>query len=310
MKKSKWFVLVVLVVALGLVAGCASRAAKEVEVMREGPVVVEVAVTRTVQEASASAPAYAGGDEEKAWQAEGELERMIIRTAEMSLVVDDTDEALRELHALAKGHGGYIADSNRWLVDDRPMARVILRVSAESLDEVLEVIRGMAIKVENESISGDDVTEEYTDIQSRLRNLEATEKELLTLLTEIRENRGKAEEILAVHRELTAIRQQIESHKGRSQYLERMTALATVQVSIRSKAVPQSLVDKGWNPLVTLSKAVRSFLNLLEVFIDIGIYLVIYSPFVLVPVVIIWLLVRYARKRREQRKAAAAAKEQ
>jgi len=215
------------------------------------------------------------------------------------VVVEDTDEALRELHALAKLHDGYIADSNRWLVDDdTPMANVTLRVPAESLDEVLDVIRGMAIKVESENISGQDVTEEYTEVQSWLRNKEAYEKELLALLTEIRESRGKAEEILEVYRELTRIRGEIESLKGRSQYLERMTALATISVSIRPKEVPKALVETEWDPLVTLSKAARSFRNVLLVFIDIGIYLVIFSPFVIVPVVIIWLLVRRARRKK------------
>ena len=266
MKRKNWFAWITLAMALALVAGCAARASQVVEVI-----------------SAISA----------------ETERMIIRTASMSVVVEDTDEALRELHALAKLHDGYIADSNRWLVDDdTPMANVTLRVPAESLDEVLEVIRGMAIKVESENISGQDVTEEYTDIQARLGNLEAAEEELLALLTEAREMRWKAEDILAVHRDLTSIRQQIESLKGRSQYLERMTALATISVSIRPKEAPKALVETEWDPLVTLSKAARSFRNVLLVFIDIGIYLVIFSPFVIVPVVIIWLLVRRARRKK------------
>jgi len=317
MNRSKWFALIVLGVALAIVAGCAPRAA---QVVRETVVVeverpvdkgLEKAVTRVVAEAPAPREGYAGGDEELAWQGEGELERMIIRSANLSVVVEDTDETLHQLHALVKLHDGYIADSSRWLVDDdRPMATVRLRVPAESLDQVLDAIRDMAIKVENENTSGQDVTEEYTDLQARLRNKEAYEKELLALLTEIRESRGKAEEILEVYRELTRIRGEIESLKGRSQYLERMTALATIDVSIRPKEVPKALVETEWDPLVTLSKAARSFRNVLLVFIDIGIYLVIFSPFVIVPVVIIWLLVRRARRRKKRAKAAPSPEEQ
>ena len=303
MKRKKWFALITLAMALALVAGCAARAPQVVEAIKEIPV-ERVVVEREMAMPAAAPPAadagYAGtSDEEKARAIWAETERMIVRTASMSMVVEDTDEALRELHALAKLHDGYIADSNRWLVDDdTPMANVTLRVPAESLDEVLDVIRGMAIKVESENISGQDVTEEYTDIQARLGNLEAAEEELLALLTEAREMRWKAEDILAVHRELTAIRQQIESLKGRSQYLERMTALATITVSIRPKEVPKAVVEKGWNPLITVTKAARSFLNVLKGFIDVGIWLAIFSPFVLVPAVIIWLLVRRARRKK------------
>jgi len=307
MKRKKWFALITLAMVLALVAGCAARAPKVVEVFQEIPVEKVVVEREVAKPAPAFLPPaeYAGADEEKARAISAETERMIIRTASMSVVVDDTDLALRKLQALAKLHDGYIADSNRWLVDDdTPMANVTMRVPAESLDEVLDVIRGMAIKVESENISGQDVTEEYTDIQARLGNLEAAEEELLALLTEAREMRWKAEDILAVHRELTSIRQQIESLKGRSQYLERMTALATISVSIRPKEVPKAVVDRGWNPLITVTDAARSFLNVVKGFIDIGIYLAIFSPFVIVPVVMIWLLVR--RARRKKREGAAS----
>jgi len=158
----------------------------------------------------------------------------------------------------------------------------------------------MALKVERETSSGQDVTEEYTDIQAQLRNLEATETELLALLTEVRENRGKAEEILAVHRELTSIRGQIESLKGRSQYLERMTALATITMEIRPKATPGAVVEQyRWNPLVTASRALRSLLAFAQVVLDVGIYLLIFSPVIIIPVVIIWLVVRAVRRGRK-----------
>jgi hypothetical protein len=69
-------------------------------------------------------------------------------------------------------------------------------------------------------------------LSAQLRNLEATEEELLVLLTEVREKTRRAEDVLAVHREVTNIRGQIEQIKGRMQYLERMTALATINVEL------------------------------------------------------------------------------
>lgn len=299
--KNRWVVLVILVVTLAVVSGCAARKPQTMDVVKEGPVVVEREVEKSAlaMPTPASAPLYAGANEEKAREIAAEGERMIIRTVNMSILVEETDETLEELYALVKFHKGYIADSNRWLEDDNAMARVTLRVPAESLDPVLEAIRGMAIEVDSESLSGQDVTEEYTDLQARLGNLEAAEEQLLALLAEAREMRWKAEDILAVHRELTNIRQQIESLKGREQYLERMTALATIHVSIRAKPVPKVDVEKGWNPLVTLSDAAGALFSLAQLLVDIGIYLIIFSPVVLVPAAIIWMIVRGLRRRKE-----------
>jgi len=126
-------------------------------------------------------------------------ERMIIRTATMAVIVEDTDKTLQSLNETVKSYKGYIADSRLWHENDQLLANVVLRVPAQSLDEFLSKVRGMVLKVDTENISGQDVTEEYADVQARLKNLELTEKELQVLLTEVRENRGKAEDILAVY---------------------------------------------------------------------------------------------------------------
>ena len=228
--------------------------------------------------------------------------RLIIRNVSLSVVVEDTDDVLGEIRDLVKGYEGYVADSRRWLVNDQPHASVTIRVPAASLDQVLDVLRGLAIRVEDENVSGQDVTEEYYDLQARLRNLEATEKELLALLTEVRENRGKADEILAIHRELTNIRSQIESLKGRKEYLERMSALATISLEIRPKESPRTVVEKArWNPIVTISKGLRAFVEAFQAIADLAIYLLIFSPFIIVPVGVVWLLARLIRRRKGKR---------
>ena len=119
----------------------------------------------------------------------------------------------------------------------------------------------------------------------------------------MRENRGKAEDILAIHRELTNIRSQIESLQGRSQYLERMTALATLRVEIRPRETPVPVVEPAqWSPLVTLNRALRAFVSAFQVLLDLAIYVVIFSPFVLIPVAVLWLPVRALQRRRRNRR--------
>lgn len=229
-------------------------------------------------------------------------DRMIIRTVSMSVVVEDTDVMLGAIQQLVKANGGYVADSNRWLSGEQAYASVTLRVPADKLEAVLGVLRDASISVENESSTGDDVTEEYVDVSARLRNLEATEEELLQLLTEVRKNRGSAEDILAIHNRITELRSEIESLKGRQQYLERSAALATIRIDIRPKQQPGTIVQPArWNPSVTVANALRAFVELLQILADVLIWLLILSPVVLIPALVIWLIVRSVKRRRARK---------
>ncbi|NLD42572.1 MAG: DUF4349 domain-containing protein [Chloroflexi bacterium] len=231
-------------------------------------------------------------------------ERMIIRTANLSVVVKDTGETMESLTGLVAAYKGYVADSNRWYSNDQLYAAATLRVPAESLDAFLAEVRDLAIKVESENISGNDVTEEYADINAQLVNLEATEVELRELLTEVRENRGKAEEIMSVYRELSSVRGQIESLKGRQKYLGQMVAMSTVNLQVRPELAPRAVVRESWNPVVTMSNAANTLVEVVKTFVSVIIYVVVLSPVVLVPLAILWLLAWYLRRRRKARKAS------
>jgi chromosome segregation ATPase len=225
-------------------------------------------------------------------------EQMIIRTAHLALKVEETERALAQIKSIATSLGGYVADSNIWRSDEKLQGTVTIRVPAESFDAAMEQITGLALEVERENLSGQDVTEEYTDLGARLRNLEATEKELLELLTEVREKTRKAEDVLAVHRELTSIRGEIEQVKGRMQYLERMTALATITVELIPK---EAIVRTGWAPSGTLQDALRGLVRALQSLTDVTIWVVVFilpiALVVLFPFLVIFLIWRHWRRR-------------
>jgi len=291
--KQRFPLVVILLLVVALVSGCAAKMAAPQEQSTESS-----APEKQAAPAEPAAEADGASYNYSADSTEAMGERMIISTVNMTLLVEDTDQAVADLQALTTSYQGYISESRRWYSGEQPYASLTLRVPAGSLSGALDRIRELAIKVESENSSGEDVTEEYTDLAARLRNLEATETELLALLTEVRENRGKAEEILQIHRELTAIRGQIESTKGRQQYLERMTDLATIYVELRPKAAPATVIEQvRWNPLVTGSRALRALVNVVRVLADVVIYLLILSPIFLIPAALIWLIVRLIRRR-------------
>ncbi len=290
----KVFCLIAVVVVLAAVVACAAP------VPRLGS--EEASVERKVVEKEVAAAPVADLGMEPV------EERMIIWTGDVSLVVKDTEKSLAEVESMAKELGGYVVNSSSWYQEEQLRARLTIRVPAGDFEAAMASLKDLAIKVESRNVSTQDVTEEYTDLDARLRNLEATETELLELLTEVRERTSEAEDILAVHREITDIRSQIEQLKGRMQYLEKMTALATINIELIPDVLAKPLVVAGWRPTGTAANAVRTLVKTLQFVVDAAIWLIIYVlptlVVIAIPFVILWAVWRRWRRRRKQGKAA------
>ncbi len=284
--------LILLCVLLSAAAGCGLQQAAPRPPAQE----------EALKEAEEAQPVTGGYDTESS------QERMIIRTADLSLVVEDVEDGLGEIKAIVKRLKGYVADSNTWYQAEQLRANLTLRVPAESLDEALEQIKAVALKVQSEKMAGQDVTEEYTDLEAQLRNLEATEKELRELLKTVRERTGKAEEILAVHQRLTEIRGQIERLKGRMQYLERSAALATITLDLSPAEQSRPFIEADWQPLSTLRNAIRALIRAIQFIVDVFIWIVIFVLPVLavllaLPAFIVWLVWRWRRRKKREQEA-------
>lgn len=285
--KNKLFTIIIVALLLIVVVGCA--AAAPVRQAAEAPAAVAPAQPREV----ASAP----GDRALA----GDTERMIIRTADLSLVVTDAAQAQQAAVDMVNGMGGYIANSSAWREGEQLRARMTIRVPADRLDAALAALKALAVRVQQENVRSDDVTEEFTDLTAQLTNLEATEKELRELLAEVRQKTQKAEDVLAVYRELTNIRGEIERVKGRMQYLSTMTSLATINVDLIPDVLAKPVVEPGWRPAETLKNAGRALVNTLKGLVDVLIWLTIYVLPVLlllaIPAVLLVVLIRWVRRR-------------
>jgi hypothetical protein len=295
----KAFCLIAVVAVLAAITGCAAARAPAPEiVVKEVPVEKEVVVERA---AMSSAPGVPQAD--TGWDLASDEERMIIWTGDVSLIVKEAGESLEEVETLAKDLGGYVVNSSSWYQEEQLRARLTIRVPAGDFDEAMARLADLAIKVENRNVSSQDVTEEYTDLDARLRNLEATETELLELLTEVRERTGKAEDILAVHREVSSIRGQIEQVKGRMQYLEKMTAMATINIELIPDVLTKPIVVAGWRPTGTAANALRTLVSTLQFIIDAAIWLIIYVlptlVVIAIPFFVLWMIWRRWRRKRK-----------
>ena len=208
---------------------------------------------------------------------------MIIRSANISMIVDDTAGSIDRITAAAESVGGYVSDSKVWRDGEQLRGSITLRIPTDRLSAALAVVRKLAVRINSETIGSQDATQEYVDLESRLRNLEATEVELRQLMTTIRLNSKKASEVLAIYEQLSTIRSQIEQIKGRMRYLSQMTSFASMQIDLVPNALAKPVVEPGWQPLVIVKDASRSLVEALQSFAAAAIWLGLYVlPIVLI----------------------------
>jgi hypothetical protein len=302
----KFVAAVVLLSILAALVGCAPRAIEQAAMPaapQAAPAADQASTASSAKPASGESAAANGG---KVAVSTGpnDAERMIVRNVDMSLIVTDAEPAMQAVVKLVTASNGYVSDSSVWRDGEQLRARLTARVPASALDGTLASLRGLAVRVEHENVTGQDVTEEYTDLNAQLTNLEATEKELRELLTEVRQRTQKAEEVLQVYRELTTIRGQIEQIKGRMQYLSSVTSMATLKIELVPDVLAMPVVEPGWRPLETLKNASRASVNMLKGAADALIWLAVYVlplliiiaiPFVIIILVIRWLVRRSRR---------------
>jgi hypothetical protein len=223
--------------------------------------------------------------------------RKVIRTADLTLIVEDTQTAVSQLRSTATAMGGYVADANLWQVkDDLMRGSITLRIDSRNFDDTLDRIKQIALEVERENIGSQDVTAEYTDLKSRLRNLEATEQELLALLSDIRKQTNSADEVLQVYRELTRIREEIEQIKGRMQYLDNQVSLATISVQLIPKE-EKPIVQSGWRAGETFRDALSALVSAGQALASAAIWLVVFVlPVALVAAIPVGLVLLGVRR--------------
>lgn len=230
-----------------------------------------------------------------------QAERMIVRRAEMRLIASDTSKAVEAVTKAAEAAGGYVADSSIWRDGELLRAKLTLRVPSDKLTATLASIRAVAKRVDNESITSEDVSQEYVDLESRVRNLEATETELLELLKVARVSSRKASDVLEVHHQLSAIRGEIEQTRGRMRYLSQVTAMSSIGVEVVPDAIAKPVVEPGWQPLVVVKDAMRALVGSLQSVATIGIWLLVYvvPVFGMLALVIValWKIARRTRAR-------------
>ncbi len=201
-------------------------------------------------------------------------ERMIVRNGDISLVVEDVVESRDEIARMAIGFGGYVVSSHISGEEQDRRGVISVRVPDEKFEQALTELGNLAIRIKSESTSSQDVTEEYIDLEARLKNAQATEQQYLALLDKAID----VEDILRIYDSLNRVRSEIEQIKGRMQYLERTSSMSLITVYLEPQASGKPLARAGWNALEVLKSAVRGLSTAGQTIAAILIWLIIFIP--------------------------------
>jgi len=242
--------------------------------------------------AAAEAPALSGGGssydrdgsaEESAQQPQ--IERMVIKNGTLYILVDDINQAEQQITLLAQQKGGYIVSTSNYGGGETRRSTIVFRVPAAQFEATLSDVEGIAKEVEERSVSGEDVTEEFVDLGSRLKNLEATRDRLLDLL----EQANRVEDALNINQAITDVQEDIEVIQGRMKYLQQSAAQSTITVNISRVVITPILPEDAWQPLEVARGALNGLIGFGQGLINLAIVLAIWTPLWLP----IFLLIRW-----------------
>jgi len=163
------------------------------------------------------------------------VERKILRNADLTLEADSPDEARAKITTIAESKGGFVIESQKQSSDARGASKtdvVIMtaRVPAAKFDESLEEIRKSANRIVVESVKGEDVTEEFIDIEARLKAQKALEAQFLEIMKQAK----TVEDALNVQSEIAGVRGEIEKIEGRKRFLENQSSFSTIKIRLQS----------------------------------------------------------------------------
>lgn len=228
--------------------------------------------------------------------------RMIVKNADVRLMVADTDVAIDRATQIIGDAGGYIVSSRVWYQDyygsSLKYASITIGVPVEEFEQVLTRLRRLAVRVVDETAAGDDVTEQYVDLQSQLENLEATRARIQEFLKDAK----TVDEALRINQELSNIEAQIEHIKGRMNYLDDRSSYSTITLNLEPELPALTPAPAStpipWNPGETFGDAKSTLAALYQGVGNFMIWLVVVIlPVLLPPAIILWALWKWMNRK-------------
>lgn len=228
-------------------------------------------------------------------------DRKIVRNAELNLEADSPEQAQQKITAIAESKGGFVVESQQSSSDvkmtTRDVVTMTIRVPAQKFTEALDEIRKTASRVVVETVKGEDVTEEFIDIEARLKAKRALEQQFV----EIMKRANSVDDALSVQSQLAEVRGEIEKIEGRKRFLENQASLSTIKIRLQTPAA-FSASSSGFFYRLTQSFS-TGFDFALNFVLGLVTFLIAILPFALFIGLPGFLIIRYVIRRQNKPKS-------
>jgi hypothetical protein len=231
------------------------------------------------------------------------MDRKIIRNADIALESADPNDGLRRISSIAENYGGFVVTSDATHLNARDDLKpqttitITVRVPSAKFSAVIEEVRKVGNQVTREKITGQDVTEEYIDLEARIKTQKALEAQFL----EIMKQANNVTSALEVQKQIAEVRTEIERLEGRRRYLDNQSSLSTINITLQT---PMQIVSSSgfYNSIKSaFSDGVDIAAGITLFFIRFIITLLPIALFIFLP---IGILIQYLRKRARKRQLA------
>jgi hypothetical protein len=229
--------------------------------------------------------------------------RKIIKSAEVTLTVNDFFETFKSVEKIIEKEGGFIADSSSYKSETGSISgNIIIRIPPDRFEQIIDQLKELG-DVEYQRISGEDITREYYDLENRLKSKEAMEKRLLELLATRTNN---VSDLLEVEKELGRVREEIESMKGSLRYYDNMVGLSTITLELSE---PEPITPVAKNIFKPIKEALRKSLEILsESLAVLIVFVMAIIPWLILGFVIFLIVRAIVRKRKKEKEKAKTKK--
>lgn len=309
MKKKAWLVVLIILISLS-VLGCAKADYAYETAAMEAPA-MDMAESREYSESEVAYDEESNGMGFSSGAADtGGIERIVLKDANLTIKVNNPAEVISTISFMAERMGGWVVSSNTYQSyyydADRELTQgyVQIRIPAAGLTSAMDEIKGLTedpkYDVSSESVSGQDVTSQYMDLDSRLRNLEDAAEQLRVFMEEAEDT----ESVLAVYTQLKSVNEEIEIIKGQLKYYDEAAAMSSVYIEVLPKYAVTEIEIGGWNPQGVAKEAIQKLVDAFQFIVDALIWIVLFVLPVLallaIPVVVLIIILRFVFKKKEK----------
>ncbi|KKU52751.1 MAG: hypothetical protein A3G60_00635 [Candidatus Ryanbacteria bacterium RIFCSPLOWO2_12_FULL_47_9c] len=227
-------------------------------------------------------------------------ERKVLRNGSLSLLVKKAEEASKAIQDIADRLSGFVQSAQVYEVSSGVQSgSVTIRVPSDYFDEAIGEIKKLAVKVERESATAQDVTEQFVDLEARLKNLRAEETQYL----EIMKRASTVQDTLTVSQRLYDVRGRIEQIEGQLKYLTEQIDMSVITVSLTEEADVE-VFGIQWRPLYAVKRAFRNMISGLATSVDFIVSIIFFLPVILLWALLIvlagallWRLIRWVQRK-------------